>query len=282
MNLNIEFTIGFIDIAKEYPWIIQRKLHRIKTKLNKYTSGNNIGIDPIYTIEREDLLFLEAKKIESEHSDSIEIIIHNVYPEFTENEMNEAVAYEPYFINRYCIDYDEESNNEDGECCRECDTIEFRKSIEIQPKKINKDKYTTFVLEYNHGVFFVSPIMYEYLNENGIESSNFTSAHTKRKKCVAYRIYNEKLLGINEYKDKSYSESITCNNCGKTYKNLIVEDEYIDKYLSKEGLDKLEDVILTNEYFGDNRKVIVSKRVYKLIKEKDSKSLFLPIYLYEK
>ncbi|MGL5693947.1 MAG: hypothetical protein ACRCXA_07710, partial [Peptostreptococcaceae bacterium] len=179
MNLNIEFTIGFIDIAKEYPWIIQRKLHTIKTKLEKYTSGENIGIEPIYIIERENSLFLEVKKLEAEHPESIKIIIQKVYPKFTENEMDKAVAYEPYFINRYCLDYDEESNNEEGKYCNECNIIEFRQSIEIQPKKINKDKYTTFVLEYNSGVFFVSPIMYQYLTENGIESSNFTSEHTK-------------------------------------------------------------------------------------------------------
>ena len=36
MKLNIEFTIGFSDPSKDYPYIIQRKLHRIKNKLKKY------------------------------------------------------------------------------------------------------------------------------------------------------------------------------------------------------------------------------------------------------
>lgn len=34
MNLDIEFTIGFADPWKDYPWIIQRKLQGIKNKLN--------------------------------------------------------------------------------------------------------------------------------------------------------------------------------------------------------------------------------------------------------
>ena len=36
MKLNIEFTIGFSDTSKDYPYIIQRKLHSIKNKLKKY------------------------------------------------------------------------------------------------------------------------------------------------------------------------------------------------------------------------------------------------------
>ena len=60
--------------------------------------------------------------------------------------------------------------------------------------------------------------------------------------------------------------------------NLLIEDQYVNKYINKEALENLKDVNLTYEYFGDNRKIIVSKKFYKLIKQKDTKALFLPIY----
>ena len=278
MKIYLEFTIGFVDDSKEYPWNIQRILHKLKIMLSKYKSNKNIGIDPIYKIDEKNSIFLKVKNIQSEYSDSIKLIVYNLYPKFTEEEMNNAVAYEPYFINRYCFDYDEESNNESNTLCNNCGIVQFKENLEIQPKKIQKNSYTTFTLEYNQNIFFVSSKMYEYLIENGINITNFRPAYTKRKNIIAYRIYSESLLEINDFKDESYSNSIMCSNCGKLYKNLLIEDQYVNKYINKDALENLKDVNLTYEYFGDNRKIIVSKKFYNLIKQKDTKALFLPIY----
>lgn len=187
MKLNIEFTIGFADPSKDYPWIIQRKLHSIKNKLKKYELKKMIGIDPIYKIDETNPIFLEAKQL-----------------------------------------------------------------------------------------------MYEYLVENGISSKYFKECYTKRKNIIAYRLYSDNGLDVNAFYDDSYSYSFICSNYGKLYKNLKEDETYINKYIDENLLDDLEDVNITSEYFSKNKKIIVSKKVYNLVKEKDPDAMFLPIYIKHK
>ncbi|MCR1823390.1 hypothetical protein [Terrisporobacter muris] len=279
MKLYIEFTIGFSDESKDYPYIIQRKLHRIKNKLKKYELKEMIGIDPIYKIDETNPIFLEAKQLINDYKDDIILKIQCLYPVFSNVEMDKAVAYEPYFINRYCFDYDEESDNEYENICNLCDSIELKENLEISPKRINKNSYNTFTLEYNRSVFLTTQPMYEYLVENGIDVKYFKECYTKRKNIIAYRLYSDNVLDVNAFCDDSYSDLFICSNCGKLHRNLQIDETYINKYIDKNTLDDLEDVNITSEYFGCNKKIIVSKKVYNLVKEKDSKAIFLPIYI---
>lgn len=279
MKLYIEFTIGFSDPSKDYPYIIQRKLHSIKNKLKKYELKEMIGIDPIYKIDETNPIFLEAKQLINDYKDDIILIIQYLYPVFSNVEMDKAVAYEPYFINRYCFDYDEESDNEYENSCKLCDSIELKENLEISPKGINKNSYNTFTLEYNRSVFLTTQPMYEYLVENGIDVKYFKECYTKRKNIIAYRLYSDNVLDVNAFYDGSYSDLFICSNCGKLHRNLQIDETYINKYIDKNTLDDLEDVNITSEYFECNKKIIVSKKVYNLVKEKDPKAMFLPIYI---
>ena len=63
------------------------------------------------------------------------------------------------------------------------------------------------------------------------------------------------------------------------HRNLQIYETYINKYIDKDVLDDLEDVNITSEYFECNKKIIVSKKFYNLVKEKDPKAMFLPIYI---
>ena len=279
MKIYIEFTIGFSDPSKDYPYIIQRKLHRIKNKLKKYELKERIGIDPIYKIDETNPIFLESKQLMYDYQDDIILTIECLYPVFSNIEMDKAVAYEPYFINRYCFDYDEESDNEYENSCNLCDSIELKENLEIQPKGIKRNSYNTFTLEYNKSVFFITQLMYEYLVENGINAKYFKECYTKRKNIVAYRLYSDNVLDVNEFYDNSYSDLFICSNCGKLHRNLQIDETYINKYIDKDVLEDLEDVNITSEYFECNKKIIVSKKFYNLVKEKDPKAMFLPIYI---
>lgn len=279
MKLYIEFTIGFSDPSKDYPYIIQRKLQCIKNKLKKYELKEMIGIDPIYKIDETNPIFLEAKQLINDYKDDIILTIECLYPVFSNIEMDKAVAYEPYFINRYCFDYDEESNNEYENSCNLCDSIELKENLEISPKGINKNSYNTFTLEYNRSVFLTTQPMYEYLVENGIDVKYFKECYTKRKNIIAYRLYSDNVLDVNSFYDDSYSDLFICSNCGKLHRNLQIDETYINKYIDKNTLDDLEDVNITSEYLGCNKKIIVSKKVYNLVKEKNPKAMFLPIYI---
>lgn len=282
MKLDIEFTIAFSDPSKDYPWIVQRKLHSIKNKLKKYEFKEMIGIDPIYKIDETNPIFLEAKQLMYDYQGDIILTIEWLYPVFSSVEMDEAVAYEPYFINRYCFDYDEESNNEYENTCKLCESRDLKENLEIQPKGIKRNSYNTFTLEENKSVFFITQLMYEYLVENGINSKYFKECYTKRKNIIAYRLYSDNVLDVNAFYDDSYSDSFICSNCGKLYKNLQVDDTYINKYIDENSLDNLEDINITYEYFSKNKKIIVSKKVYNLVKEKDPEAMFLPIYIKHK
>lgn len=282
MKLHIEFTIGFADPSKDYPWIIQRKLHSIKNKLKKYELKKMIGIDPIYKIDETNPIFLEAKQLMYDYQGDIVLQIEWLYPVFSSGEIDKAVAYEPYFINRYCLDYDEESENECENTCKLCESIDLKENLEIQPKGIKRNSYNTFTLEDNKSVFFITQLMYEYLVENGISSKYFKECYTKRKNIIAYRLYSDNVLDVNAFYDDSYSDLFICSNCGKLCKNLKVDQTYINKYIDENSLDDLEDVNITSEYFSKNKKIIVSKKVYNLVKEKDPKAMFLPIYIKHK
>ncbi|WP_419749170.1 hypothetical protein [Terrisporobacter petrolearius] len=282
MKLDIEFTIGFEDPSKDYPWIIQRKLQGIKNKLKKYELKKMIGIDHIYKIDETNPIFLEAKQLMYDYQGDITLTIEWLYPVFSSVEMDKAVAYEPYFINKYCFDYDEESNNEYENTCKLCESIDLKENLEIQSKGIKRNSYNTFTLEDNKSVFFITHLMYEYLVENGINPKYFKECYTKRKNIIAYRLYSDNVLDVNAFYDDSYSDSFICSNCGKLYKNLQVDDTYINKYIDENSLDNLEDINITYEYFSKNKKIIVSKKVYNLVKEKDPEAMFLPIYIKHK
>ena len=282
MKLDIEFTIGFEDPSKDYPWIIQRKLQGIKNKLKKYELKKMIGIDPIYKIDETNPIFLEAKQLMYDYQGDITLTIEWLYPVFSSVEMDKAVAYEPYFINRYCFDYDEESNNEYENTCKLCESIDLKENLEIQSKGIKRNSYNTFTLEDNKSAFFITQLMYEYLVENAINPKYFKECYTKRKNIIAYRLYSDNVLDVNAFYDDSYSDSFICSNCGKLYKNLQVDETYINKYINENSLDNLEDINITYEYFSKNKKIIVSKKVYNLVKEKDPEAMFLPIYIKHK
>lgn len=93
MKLYIEFTIGFSDESKDYPYIIQRKLHRIKNKLKKYELKEMIGIDPIYKIDETNPIFLEAKQLINDYKDDIILKIQQLYPVFSNVENGIDVKY---------------------------------------------------------------------------------------------------------------------------------------------------------------------------------------------
>lgn len=188
----------------------------------------------------------------------------------SEEDRQQAVGYLLNLPENYCEEYEDiESGYKE---CTGCWTRE--KSGEpfyVQPQgyiKRHEKDYGMAGLD-GTGETIILPKLAEKLIEEGISNSYLQPVLSKRKKVRGYIFVTDHILPEGAFVDSDYDKKEICPVCGHI---KLSEKEgsiykFQTKYLKGEAVEHFKDVNGTYEFFGDYRKIIVSKKVEKIIRE---------------
>ncbi|MDO5294036.1 MAG: hypothetical protein Q4F05_14950 [bacterium] len=231
----------------------------------------------MYKIPQENLLIKEVTEL-AERYDKLSFSVY-FEAKFTKKEMEQAVAYMPYF-HRMCFEYDDTGDFTET-ICKECDCQKQIYDLEIMNQgsiKKSKVDYATYKHE-GEDYSIISIPMYEYLSSNGIEQCYFRPIYARRdkKNPLAYQIYSENVLPEAAVisKENRYEMCSSCHNIEAKPQNTLQYEPY---YMIEEMIEQMKPVNITKEYYGRDQLLVVSKEVYHMIKEKDLRANFIPIF----
>lgn len=205
-------------------------------------------------------------------------------PKYTQEEKERILGYR-LDLGRIC--HVSDSYEED---CREwCDAcgdyagqkapIIVKRSKSLLLGKSEKRIYQQY--SFTGGEFFVSEAMYSYLLENGVSEENFIRAYFgKRKKELAcYQVKPVHILPQGSIRFKDCEEIPACSKCGSARWELRGESEYYEGiYIDMDKTDYIDNVNASWEYFQSYKMIIVSPRVYELLKKEDPNTVGTPLF----
>jgi len=285
MKIIVEFTLGFGETRKKIGEDISKELYCWRRQIKGYKTGKKILSLDFYKMNEENELYQGIVNFAKRFPEEIALEIYEYYVEYTNEEMNSAVAFIPHFTNNWCEEYDD-TTIEYVECkyCYACLSVQNEKNY-IKPSGFVKTKaedYGVLRVDTELNYFLVLPKLYEKLIEEGIPEKYFYPMISKRNKILAYELVSDNILPENSFKDENYCFRKTCTKCGsKSYE--IDENKYVysPKSISKEGLEALHEVNKTAEYFHHQQLIMVNKNVHDIIKKYDLTAQFYPVFLEE-
>lgn len=233
-----------------------------------------------YKVPGESPLIKEARELAEDY----EIFTFNMYFEakFSKKEMEEAVAYIPYF-GRMCYEYDDSPNFFKIACNKCCHDIQID-NLEIKNQgaiKKYKDDFATF-RHVGQDFSVVTIPMYQYLCESGVDKRYFRPVYARRDKenPIGYQIYSEDALPEGAVISGKY-EYYECRKCKAKIAEYQMTEQYEHFYITKDAVDNMKPISVTYELYSRRPEIVVSKEVYDAIIEKDPKAYFFPVYLKE-
>ena len=242
--------------------------------------------EPVYEVYQDDELYQKVVNyVETNLEDDPErgIQFDNLcyVSEITEEEYDNAAAFIVDWPDYYCEEYEEIEN-----AYEECETCysKIKKSnlFYVQPKGYIKKHHEDFGMAGFDGTgeLLLLPKLVEALIKGGVDKKYFQPVLTKRRRVMGYIFVTENILPKGSYQDLTYNIKKKCNSCGHINMEIQQPEFWFQKKtISKEGVEKLEDVNVTYEFFDEYREIIVSRKVADIIKKHVKYAEFIPVFL---
>lgn len=239
-----------------------------------FFSELDVNLEDIYNDQKgfKDYLDLEIKKV------------------YLSEEMEDAVAY----ILNYSWGFEEYGNYLDREelepyiyPCEECNVFDIKEVIYAKP-------YITEDLKKSYGIYAIdgreeqilTPKLYEYLIENGIEKKYFKPVYITKENIVGralskfkpmdklftyYLNLNANVLPENSVKGGYGEVREVCRECGRVNVYYTMDDfskPLIPWTITEKGVENLKDVNTMYEYYMNSKITIINKKMYNFLIEK--------------
>ena len=273
-NLRKKNLVKEFEKRYEYSEISLDKEEKNKYRKKYFFSEEKMDLNKVYQ---------EQQKFE-EYVDLKDNIV------FIEKEIEDAVAY----ILNYSWGFEEYGNYLDREelepyiyPCEECNVFDTKEVIYAKP-------YVTEDLKTSYGIYAIdggeeqilTPKLYEYLIENGIEKKYFKPVYITKENIIGrafskfkpmnklftyYLNLNANVLPENSVKGGYGEVREVCRKCGRINVYYTMDDfskPVIPWTITEKGVENLKDVNTMYEYYSNSKITIINKKMYNLLKEK--------------
>lgn len=222
---------------------------------------------------------------EEDRRNGCQIYIMGHNPEYTEEELNDAIGYTIKGDMEYEVADDEDEFLEWCDACRRC-TEQKGSYILNSNLRIKWAGQKKRVFSSDDGLAtFVTVPMYKYLRENEISPENFRPAYFdhKKKKLAGYQFIGSNILPEGSYSDSLIETKENCKKCGRRLvqkDSKDIEQQYFhNAYIDCEKVDKLGDVnVARHELALRDQKLIFSRKMLDLLRRADKHILWTPVF----
>lgn len=258
-------------ISEEY----QNKIKEFRKKLEPFIIKRNLT----YEMYKQEEIFNEL--IEFEMKDIYHVFLYILEEEviFDEDELENIVGYIIHPKRMTYVQYmDASIPSLPYKVCPECITLLEQECCYMIPpsstlRKWNKQK-CVFGYDDMDETPFVSLPMYEYLLEHNVSKNCFNEVTSKAGKILAYQLVGNNKLKQGVYESEAYQNLGVCPVCGQEIIDKNVYGYYYyKKYVNMTDIDTWADI-----NYVSMPVVIISPRIYNLIKKVDSKIDFEPVF----
>lgn len=222
---------------------------------------------------------------EEDRRNGCQIYIMGHNPEYTEEELNDAIGYTIKGDMEYEVANDEDEFLEWCDACRRCTEQKgsyiLNSNLRIKWAGQNKRVFSS-----DDGLAtFVTVPMYKYLRENEISPENFRPAYFdhKKKKLAGYQLVGSNILPKDSFSDSLIEMEENCKKCGRRIvqrDTKDIEHQYFhNAYIDCEKVDKLGDVnVARHELALRDQKLIFSRKMLDLLRRADKHILWRPVF----
>lgn len=279
MQVKVKFTLETDDNSQKSP--AGKAVGKIKSQLGKYATKEKLIGEKIYLIEQDNPIYQQAMDVYYQNKGDVELTVLGYTVELNEKDELTAVAYSNIIPENYCEEYDDLGYEYQG-----CSNCEMRERSEdtffVLPrgyiKRKQKDYGIAWLDDCHEAVLL--PKLVQELKDAGINENHFLPVFSKKKSILGYVFDTSNILPKSSYEDPNYELNKTCSKCGAVTLN---ENEEIfiqhPKTITQEGLDQLQDINFTYEYYDGYRELIISPKVYSIIRKYVKDVSFMPVYL---
>ena len=276
----------------KYEWEI------LKKDLKPYWTGKRFIGNEIYRMECGEELrkVYEFVKEKNELEIYAELGFGWLFLQPDEQDMEEAVAFIPYFKKHFCHEYDDASPIH--ERCKGCGVKRGLKDIElfdgrrgdwysggphhyIEPKGYVKlHRYGAATCMDGDLFSMILPGVYQELIKAGFDKKYFRPVFTKSKKVMGYEFVTDHILEKDAYLDKNCRLESICSECGAkvfNYKDYVYDYKF--PTITKNAYANLQPVSLTNEFYYTDRVTLLSKEIVSVLRRWIPDDNFIPVFL---
>lgn len=280
MKLIAEVVIDTINA--EVPWKIQHKVDKLRYRLKKYRVNSKSHIIK-YVMECDTALYNEIITLEKEFPQEVVVKV-DFKPYYIQEELEKAVAFIPKFQSIHLGEYGDDNYTHEY-FCNTCANQKIRHKLIVNPDGKTKELLNSYNVvkcgEEISVIYGVSVPLYIFLIQSSIKENDFIEINSKRSRApFAFAFYGN---GEVQLVNKAYIYRKKCIECGTIYAEQREENStsFYEFGVTMRPKFADNDIFFSTQYFDGEQKILVSPRLYKLIKEKCPKAEFEPVFLQD-
>lgn len=289
MQGKIRICLSEIDDLMEglgkRPGEYAKNYKRISRTLAPYKTNETMaGKYPLYNVPLASKEYQKLVEFKNEYSRFLDLNF-GITLKYSREENERAVAFTPDQV-RSCEE-NEQADYVTIFACDDCYALQQINDLIVLPTR----NYTKYKNKYamwhdnDNDIYMVSELMYQHLSGNGVDAKFFRPVYRdlKKTKIAGYQLTSDHILpahsmSFDVYYDADYKR---CPKCGRLHAISKANSiEYHTPTIDHAVAENMSDVNFSEEFYEryTNRVLVVSPKVYYLIKEKDPKCRFLPLF----
>lgn len=267
LNVELRKHKGFLTKSKED--------RRFQEKYSNFKKKECLKDGFICYAFSEKEILLNPIQMEAERLNSLfQCWVQVVYEEFEYENAEAFVISFPYGFDEYDNCYDRDELELDTFPCDDCCANDRKEILYLELDKEKDGFCESFsglsVDGYEEQI--ISIPLYNHLCSNDVQEECFKPVFDLNDNIVGYSFYGlNNILPEGTTASRLEEEREVCPSCGRVlveYYEENLEEPIRPWTITEEGIRMLQDVNFTYEYRENLRKIIVSKKVFRLIKEK--------------
>ncbi|MBE5958436.1 MAG: hypothetical protein E7254_06190 [Lachnospiraceae bacterium] len=276
----MEKKVKFIIETTNYqvPWEVQHSLDRLRIKLKKYIC-DKFNYTLYYEMNIDNSLYSDVLKLMELYGNELSLQVQYKV-EYSEEELNEAVAFIPKFTKIQLEEYGDD-NLTHIEICEKCGVSKFAEKYIANPagkaNKLNTGDYVIKCGDQIDEVYGISKYMFDNMS-NDFLKIGFKPIFAKRgKEPFGYGFYGKEEVEL--YND-NYIYEEQCDECNSILAEEKSKIEGPCEFYVKEKLDFTNSpVYVSRQFYDKNQIVFIKPELYKYIIDKVKNAEFIPVFL---